>query len=193
MFTALQLATMAAFQVTQPVATTDATVCAVDASSQMVRPWPDFEFSTETPGGPMWLAGRGCYRAAAVVSREYLAKGPPLSVREQAITQLHMARNLAYSGDEPAAAQAAASARRSDQRADQEIPLDWNSYVQGLYAFLMKDRVLLDDKVRRLATSGRQGDAFNGRNLAALATCFDKSYIEAMTDTACWAAPSVSP
>ena len=193
MSTALISVMIVAFQVTQPAPTTDVTACAVDVSSQIARPWPDFEFSTETPGGPMWLAGRGCYRAAAVISREYLAKGQPLSVREQAITQLHMARNWAYSGDEKAAAQAAASARRSDLRTDQEIPLDWNSYVQGLYAFLVKDRVLLDDNLRRLTTSGRQGDALNGRNLAALANCFDRPYVEAMTDTVCWAVPPVSP
>lgn len=109
-----------------------------------------------------------------------------MSVREQAITQLHMARNLAYAGDEAAAAQAAASARRSDQRTDGEIPLDWNSYVQGLYGFLIRDRALLDDNLARLMASGREGDAYNGRNLSALSKCFDKSYTDAMTDPTCW-------
>ena len=141
----------------------------------------------------MELGGRGCYRAAAEVSRAYLARGPLLGVREQAITQLHMARNLAYAGDETAAAQAAASARRSDQRSAQEIPLDWNSYVQGLYAFLIKDRALLEANRERLLARARQGfegDAMNGRNLTALSTCFDRSYTEAMMDTICWAAPA---
>lgn len=178
-------------QVTQPAATTDPAVCAVDVDAQMTRAWSDYEFSHDVPGGPMWLAGRGCYRAAADLSRDYLAKGPLLSVREQAITQLHRARNLAYAGDETAAAQAAAGARRSDQRTDQEIPLDWNSYVQGLYGFLVKDRALLEANRERLLTSGRQGDAFNGRNLSALSTCFSRSYTEAMIDTSCW--PAAAP
>jgi len=178
-------------QVTQPAATTDPAVCAVDVEAQMARVWSDYEFSYDVPGGPMWLADRGCYRAAADLSRDYLAKGPLLSVREQAITQLHRARNLAYAGDESAAAQAAAGARRSDQRTDQEIPLDWNSYVQGLYAFLVRDRPLLDANRERLLTSGREGDAFNGRNLSALSTCFSRSYTEAMTDPACW--PPAAP
>ena len=180
-------------QVVQPPATTDPTICAVDVAAQMARPWQDFEFSYETPGGPMELGDRGCYRAAAMVSREYLAKGPPLTIREQSITQLHMARNLAYAGDEAAAAQAAASARRSDERGDQEIPLDWNSYVQGLYAFLVKDRDLLEENRRRLLESGRQGDAFNGRNLSALSACFGRSYTEAMTDPVCWPAEPGEP
>lgn len=175
-----------ALQVTQPSSTDDLALCSVDTAAQMSRPWLDYEFSTETPGGPMWLAGRGCYRAAAAISREYLARGPLLSVREQAITQLHMARNLAYAGDEPAAAQAAASARRSDQRTDAEIPLDWNAYVEGVYGFLVKDRGLLDWSLAKLRASGRDGDALNGRNLSALSTCFALSYTEAMTTEACW-------
>lgn len=185
----LALAFLALPQVTQKPATEDPAVCAVDAAAQTARPWSDFEFDHDTPGGPMELGERGCYRAAADISREYLARGPLLGVREQAITQLHRARNLAYAGDETAAAQVAASARRSDQRTDQEIPLDWNSYVQGLYGFLIKDRALLDANRERLvvrAREGFEGDAMNGRNLSALSVCFGRSYTEAMTDGACW-------
>lgn len=185
----MALTLLAAPQVTQPAPTVDPAVCAVDADVQMSRPWAEYEFSTDMPGGPMWLASRGCYAGAARISLDYLAKGPLLSVREQAITQLHMARNLAYSGDEIAAAQAAASARRSDQRTDQEIPLDWNSYVQGLYGFLIKDRGLLEANRERLmarVVAGYDGDAMNGRNLSALATCFDRTYLDAMSVTACW-------
>ena len=189
-------ASLLAAQVTQPPPTTDATVCAYDRDAQMERAWSDFEFEHDTPGGPMALAGRGCYQAAADVAREYLARGPLLSVREQAITQLHRARNLAYAGDETAAAQAAAGARRSDQRTDQEIPLDWNSYVQGLYGFLIKDRALLEANRARLlarAAAGFEGDAMNGRNLSALSACFDRSYTEAMTDGACWSHTTAMP
>ena len=181
-----------AVQVVQPPATTDAALCAYDRDAQMARAWSDFEFDHDRPGGPMQLAGRGCYRAAAEVARDYLARGPLLSVREQAITQLHRSRNLAYAGDETAAAQADAGARRSDQRTDQEIPLDWNSYVQGLYAFLIKDRALLEANRERLlarAKAGFEGDTMNCRNLSALSACFDRSYAEAMTDETCWASP----
>lgn len=186
MILGLLLASGLAFQVMQPAATETPEVCTVDVAAQMTRPWTDYEFATDSPGGPMWLAQRGCYRAAAAISRDYLARGPLLSVREQAITQLHMARNLAYAGDEAAAAQAAASARRSDQRLDIENPLDWNAYVQGLYGFLAKDRALLEDNLARLKASGAEGDAYNGRNLQALSTCFEASYTDAMTTASCW-------
>ena len=46
---------------------------------------------------------------------------------------------------------------------------------------------MLDESLERLRASTNAGDAGNGRNLGALATCFDKSYTEAMTDKACWA------
>lgn len=187
------LALLWSVQVIQAAPTVDPAICAVDEAAHMSRPWSDFEFSTETPGSPMWLHARGCYRSAAMISRAYLAKGPPLSIREQAITQLHMARNLAYAGDEVAATQATASARRSDLRTDQETPLDWNSYVQGLYAFLVKDRTLLMENLDRLTSSSGDGNAINGRNLSALATCFDASYTQAMTDPQCWAAEPAAP
>lgn len=189
----IALAVLTAPQVVQPPATVDAALCTVDVEAQLSRNWQDYEFSTDTPGGPMWLGERGCYLAAARISRDYLARGPLLSVREQAITQLHMARNLAYAGDEVGAAQAAASARRSDLRTDEEIPLDWNSYVQGLYAFLIKDRALLEANLERLVSSGRQGDAYNGRNLSALSACFDRSYTDAMMSPACWPDASTRP
>lgn len=182
----LTLAAMLTAQAIEKPATTDPVVCAVDVEAQMARPWQAFEFGHQTVGTPMELAGRGCFLTAATVSRAYLAKGPPLTIREQAITQLHLARYLAYGGDEASAAQAAASARRSDQRTDQEIPLDWNSYVQGLYGFLVKDRPLLEASLARLRASPHQGDAMNGRNLAALSACFERSYYDAMTDGVCW-------
>lgn len=192
----MTFALLTAPQVAQPAPTADPAVCILDVDAQMTRPWVDYEFSTDVPGGPMWLATRGCYAAAARISRAYLARGPLLTVREQAITQLHMARNLAYSGDEGEAAQAAASARRSDQRTDQEIPLDWNSYVQGLYGFLIKDRALLDANRDRLVTraaAGFEGDAMNGRNLSALSTCFERSYIDAMMMASCWPVVATGP
>lgn len=93
---------------THPAAGSQATCLPVDHQRNASRAWSDFEFSTEIEGGPMWLAGRGCYARAGEAAREYLARGPLLSVREQAITQLHLGRNLAFAGDEAAAAQAVA-------------------------------------------------------------------------------------
>lgn len=173
---------------THPGATDDPATCPAVEAATAAREWADFEFSTETPGGPMWLASRGCYARAAEAARDYLARGPLLTVRQQAITRLHRGRNLAFAGQEAAAAQAVASARRSDQTSD--APLDWNAYVEGLYGFLVKDRDLLDSRLAALSARPGQGDAVNAANLARLSLCFERSYMEAQTATECAVAPA---
>ncbi|MGQ3044997.1 MAG: hypothetical protein ACT6R7_14040 [Brevundimonas aurantiaca] len=189
------LAAMMMLQVNAPAArpapVDDAATCpAVPVETNALRDWEDFEFSTDIPGSPMWYADRGCYRRAAQASREYLTRGPLLGIRESAISHLHMARYLAFAGDEAGAAQALAGARRSDQRAGTEIPLDWNAYVEGLYGFLVKDRGLLEVRLARLQASANQGDRYNGANLSWLSRCFERSYMEAQTEAVCAVEPS---
>jgi hypothetical protein len=165
---------------------------AVPVETNAARDWEDFEFSTDKPGSPMWYADQGCYRRAAEASREYLTRGPLLGVRESAISHLHMARYLAFAGDEAGAAQALAGARRSDQRTGAEIPLDWNAYVEGLYGFLVKDRGLLEARLASLQLSPNEGDRYNGRNLYWLSRCFERTYMEAQTAAECAVEPPPS-
>lgn len=189
MFTTFLMAVMVqAGALTHPTATNDAAICPAVEPATAAREWADFEFSTETPGGPMWLASKGCYARAAEAARDYLARGPLLTVRQQAITQLHRGRNLAFAGQEAAAAEAVASARRSDQTSD--APLDWNAYVEGVYGFLIKDRDLLDSRLATLRARPGQGDAVNAANLARLSLCFERSYMEAQTASECAVVPA---
>lgn len=143
--------------------------------------WPDYEFG-ETADLPMELAGRKCFAKAAAASRDYLAFGPLLSTRQHAITTFHMGRNLAFAGQETEAAVAVASSRRSDQIAGQ---LDWNTYVQGVYAYLVKDAQALDAALAVLVLSASESDRTNAANLSRLKVCFQRSYLEAMTDSTC--------
>lgn len=160
-----------------------ASACIVDlkASDRRALDWQTYEFA-QTPGLPMALAARGCYAQAAEASRDYLAHGPLLTTRQQAITTLHMGRNLAFAGREQEAAIAVAASRRSDQAAG---GLDWNRYVQGVYAFLVKDAATLDAAVTALGASQSEGDRTNGANLSQLKTCFTRPYLAAMQDPAC--------
>ncbi len=186
----LVLYLQASSQVARPAPVDDLETCpAVPNEANAERDWENFEFSTDKPGSPMWYADLGCYRRAAEASREYLTRGPLLGVRESAISHLHMARYLAFAGDEAGAALALGGARRSDQRTAAEIALDWNAYVEGLYGFLVKDRGLLDARLETLRTSPNEGDRYNGRNLSWLSRCFERTYMEAQTDAACAVEP----
>ncbi len=157
--------------------------CAVGlaTSDRRALAWSDYEFG-QTEGLPMALQARGCYSEAAAASRDYLAFGPLLTTRQQAITTLHMGRNLALAGREAEAAVAIAASRRSDQAAD---GLDWNRYVQGVYAFLVKDAATLDAAVTTLGASPSEGDRTNAANLRQLQLCFTRSYLAAMNEAAC--------
>lgn len=148
--------------------------------------WSDFEFGT-TDGRPMALAGRRCFREAALASRDYLTYGPLLSTRQQAISTFHMGRNLAFSGRELEAAVAVSTARRSDQTG---TGLDWNTYIQGVYAFLVKDLSGLVGALSKLEVSANEGDRTNAANLRQLQTCFSRPYLNAMSDPDCGPHPA---
>lgn len=149
--------------------------------------WSDFEFGT-TDGRPMALAGRRCFPEAALASRDYLIYGPLLTTRQQAISTFHMGRNLAFAGREQEAAVAVSAARRSDQT---PTGLDWNTYVQGVYAFLVKDPNGLAGALSKLEASAGEGDRNNAANLRQLQTCFSRPYLNAMSDSDCGPRPSV--
>ena len=151
------------------------------ADARRALAWSDYEFG-RSEGLPMELQARGCFIQAAEASRDYLAFGPKLDVRQQAITTFHMGRNLALAGREAEAAIAVAASRRSDQAAG---GLDWNRYVQGVYAFLVKDAAVLEQAVSSLTASTAEGDRTNAANLRRLKQCFTRSYLAAMNDPAC--------
>lgn len=148
--------------------------------------WSDFEFGM-TGGRPMALAGRKCFLEAALASRDYLTYGPLLTTRQQAISTFHMGRNLAFAGREPEAAIAVSAARRSDPT---PTGLDWNTYVQGVYAFLVKDPHGLAGALSKLEASPGEGDRNNAANLRQLRTCFSRPYLNAMSDSDCGPGPS---
>lgn len=147
--------------------------------------WSDFEFGA-TNGRPMALAGRKCFLEAALASRDYLTYGPLLATRQQAISIFHMGRNLAFAGREQEAAIAVSAARRSDQAPE---GLNWNTYVQGVYAFLVKDPNGLAVALSQLEASAGDGDRNNAANLRRLQTCFNRSYLNAMSDPDCGPGP----
>ena len=156
-------------------------------ASNAARSWNDFEFDTETLGGPMWYNSRGCYVEAVEAARDYLATGPLLTTRQHAITTFHMSRNLARSGEDAgtraAAALLAAASRRADQVPD--AALDWNTYVTGFTAYLTGDRATLERARDALIAAGGEGNVTNAAVLARAARCIERPFLDVETSDEC--------
>lgn len=152
----------------------------------------NFDQRPTLPSNARALGNRGCYREAADATEDYLAYGPMGEPGQRANMVFHMAQYTASAGDEATAAKLVVMARRPDLDASYHI--DWNSFVDGMRAFWVKDRAGLDRAMAALEARGTQGDAMNLRALQSLSNCFDRPYEEAWSDKACEpAAPPVKP
>lgn len=143
----------------------------------------DFDQRGVTPQTARKLGERKCYAEAAAASEDYLLFGPDLTRREADVVSWHLAQYLASAGRETEAARVMATTRREPE----ETPdgFDWNTYLLGSYAFLVKDRAMLDQAVTRLNAQGGQRNLMNGRVLRRLQKCFDRSYEDAYESEAC--------
>ena len=120
------------------------------------------------------LAGRGCFAEAAEANIDYLLHGPNLIDYERNVVRFHTGQYLATSGRESEAALLIASTRRGPS--PDRPNFDWDTYVVGTYAFLMKDRPLLDDMADRLSAKDDFGSKMNAKVLHRFQRCFDQPY-----------------
>ncbi len=139
----------------------------------------EFDQSIDNPGTAASLSARGCHAAAAEVGQDYLARRDDLPERLRTSVLVHVARNLARAGRTDEAATAALGAVRDDGGSDPAF--DWNAYVLGTWAFLKRDRALLEAKLVRLRSLHGHANVTNARVLDGLARCFTKPYAEAAT------------
>ncbi len=95
----------------------------------------------------------------------------------------HQGQYLANAGDERVAARIISGSRNPDQTTDAE--LDWNTYVDGTWAFLVKDQPTLEESYAALTAKSGRRNQVNARVLARLVQCFERSYLEAGTDEQC--------
>lgn len=163
-----------------------ARVCSLTPADRAANRTLDFEHfdqRTTLPSNARSLGEAGCYAEAAEATEDYLANGPVGTPGERAMMTFHLAQYLAMAGDERAAARAVTLARRSDLPPDYHI--DWNSYVAGTRAFLIKDRPALDLARSALRARGTAGDTMNLDRLDRMAVCFDQPYATAWDDPKC--------
>jgi len=169
----------------QPVPA-NASACVLTAEDKVANrklSFPDFDQRPTLPSNARSLGAAGCYREAADATEDYLAYGPVAEPGQRAIMAFHMAQYLASAGDERSAARIVPLGRRADLPADYHI--DWNSFVDGMRAFFVKDRPGLDAATSTLRARKTTGDDMNAKALERLGRCFDKPYNDALTDDAC--------
>lgn len=125
------------------------------------------------------LGERGCFAEAYEATVDYLIHGPVAQPGEQRVMLWHMGQFLAMKGEEKRAAEIMAATRRYDPAPPESGPLNWNDYVTGTWAFLVKDRNLLQRMRDRVLMSPGKFNAINGSLLAGMERCFDRPYIVA--------------
>lgn len=132
-----------------------------------------FDQAGDLPSTSRKLAERGCYRASIDAAESYLLLGPPRSDYQQRVIVWHMAQSTAMAGDERRAASLIAATRVPMGNNEN---LDWNSYVQATWAFLVKDRATFDQAAATLAKSGRAPDITNSSIVTGMGRCWNKPY-----------------
>lgn len=137
--------------------------------------WDEFDQQSASPVSFRAIANRGCKREAGELVLYYLAHKGGLNESQQRLSRFHAGQLLAEAGEEARALELIRSAYWPEQPGDS--PLDWNTYVAGVVAFLEKNRTALILARERLEKAGGS-NLINARVLKRMEKCFDKSYAD---------------
>ena len=149
-----------------------------DKAANAKLSWDDFDQKGTLPSTGRKLMERGCFEAAADAWADYMINGPVAAPNETRVMLWHLGQSLASAGDEKGAARVMAATRRADPSPPQTGPLKWNEYVIGTWAFLIKDRALLDRMRDSVLAGAGPGNRMNGNVLASMARCFHRPYAQ---------------
>jgi hypothetical protein len=81
------------------------------------------------------------------------------------------------------------AARRPSTASPETDGFDWNTYVLGSWAFLIKDRETLNVAADHLSKGPGVRNHMNALVLRRLSNCFERPYVEAYDNPACERAP----
>jgi hypothetical protein len=135
----------------------------------------DFDQLGTLPSTWRKLAEAGCQNEAVEAVSDYLIKGPVANPKQKRILLFHLGQTLALKGEERRAADFIAASREAMGERNATDNLNWNDYVSGTWAFLMKDRQFLVKSRDAVLASGAR-NAKNAALLSGLERCFDKPY-----------------
>ena len=159
------------------------TLTAANKATNAMLSYEDFDQAGTLPSSARALDRAGCDAAAAEANEDYLLHREGLLGWQRINVLFHEGQSLAKAGDERGAARLIAAARNLTQKPDD--PFDWNTYVEGTWAFLVKDRPRLEAAYEKLSRPGSEENAINARALGGLLKCFTRPYKEAYGRSPC--------
>lgn len=162
---------------------------AQDLKANLALSFDEFDQKGTLPTSARTLGEQKCYGEAARATEHYLAFKPDLIGPEINVLTWHLGQYLASSGDERGAAKVMLAARRSSTAPPETDGFDWNTYVLGSWAFLIKDKETLWLAADRLSKSAGVRNRMNALVLRRLSNCFERSYVEAYDSPTCERAP----
>jgi hypothetical protein len=149
-------------------------VTAADKTANAQMTFEDFDQKGVAPSTWRWLSDRGCDAAAVDVAEDYLAHARFAQASEQRDVMFHTAQSLGMLGRYDEAALLVAASKNPLSGPGEE--LDWNTYLDGTWAFFKRDRAALDQARKTLSSEPGRGNQLNGSALSGLLRCFDEPY-----------------
>jgi hypothetical protein len=140
----------------------------------------DFDQKGSLPSTWRALMHANCPGRAAEAADDYLVNGPGLTPDQKSDVLFHEAQALAIMGDNAQASRLVSAAIPPDRSGHGE--LDWTTYLEGTWAFLVKDRAALDAAATRMMAEPGDSNRMDGNVLRGLQMCFDKDYDTAYND-----------
>jgi hypothetical protein len=153
------------------------TLTAADKAANALLSYDDFDQKGSLPSSWRALSNARCDLLAAEAAEDYMLHHEGLTQGLRLNLLFHEGQSLAMAGEERIAAKLVAAAKDLEQKPDD--PFDWNTYVEGSWAFLVKNRPALDAAAARLSAAKGKENAINARVLRGLQACFAHPYREA--------------
>jgi hypothetical protein len=159
---------------------------AADKAANAQLSFDDFDQKGVSPVTWRRLSTRGCHLLAVESAEDYLVHAHFRTASEQRVLMFHIGQSLGMIGKYDAAAMMVAGTKTPTSESSGD--LDWNTYVDGTWAFLKRDKAALARAREILVAETGKGNEINGAVLTGLLNCFDQPY-EAAYGTACRKAP----
>jgi hypothetical protein len=160
----------------------DAEKCLLSAADKAANARLSFdEFDQKGVTKSTWrqLEDRGCHALAVEAAEDYLVNGPVQTLAHKEDVLFHEAQSLAFLGDTAQAAHFVAAAIPPDH--SNHGDLDWTTYLIGTWAFLVREKPLLDASSRKMSLESGADNAIDSAVLRGLAKCYYRSYRIAYT------------